>query len=154
MYPFSILCMLVFILLPTEHLSVYRWIQQSCRIKQRTATFLLWGMQRWRGAARTLHMGWRSGRGHSETLSWATCAEVVKCARGVLHSVSLAVSISQGGQRPGGSSGLSDPTTSRRHKPVWLCAARSWSKKSDSVVFFSVRGCWNDASIKPSPVHS
>lgn len=96
MYPFSILCMLVFILLPIEHLSVYRWIQQSCRIKQRTATFLLWGMQRWRGAARTLHMGWRSGRGHSETLSWATCAEVVKCARGVLHSVSLAVSISRG----------------------------------------------------------
>lgn len=113
-------------------------IQPSCGVQQRTAAFLLWGMQRWRGAPWTLHMGWRSGTGHSETLFWATCAEVVKSARRALHSVSLAVSVSVGGQRAGGAPAHADPGTSFRRKPGWLGAAGSCSKTL-TVCSWSVR---------------
>lgn len=148
MYLFSILCMLVFILLPAEHLSVYRGIQQSCHIKQRTATFLWWGMQRWRGAPRTLHMGWRSGTGHSETLFWATCAKVVKSAcREPFTAWVLQSQYQSGGQRARGSSGLSDPPTSCGHKPVWLCVAESCSK---SVTLSFSPACHRNQAIAAS----
>lgn len=123
-------------------------------VLNRTAAFLSWGMQRWSGARWTLHMGWRSGTGHSETLSWATCAEVVKLARRALHSVSLAVSVSVGGQRAGGASGHADPRTSFRHKPVWLRAAGSCSKNLTLTVFAGLYGHYNSVSIKPSLIHA
>lgn len=99
--------------------------QQSCRMKQRTATFLLPGMQRWRGAARTLPTGRRSGTGHSKAPFWATCAEAVKLASRALHGVSVAVSVSVGGQRAGGAPGPAGPGPSLSHKPVRLPAAAS-----------------------------
>lgn len=109
-------------------------------------------MQRWRGALWTLHMGWRSGTGHSETLFWATCAGAVKYARRAPHSVSLAVSVSVGGQRAGGASGHTDPTTSCRHKPVWLRSAGSCSKNLTLTVFFCLHDRYNSVSIK-APMH-
>lgn len=142
--------LLLFNLLPRDPAG----FSKAVILKQRTATFLLWGMQRWSGAPWTLHMGWRSGTGHLETLFWATCAEVVKFARRALHSVSLAVSVSVRGQRAGGASGHADPRASFRHKPVWLHAVGSCGKNLTLSVFFGLYGHYNSVSVKPSLIHT
>lgn len=98
---FSILCMLVFILLPAEHLSECCGIQQSCHIKQKNRNIPLernakvergsedspYGVEiRYRSLGNTF-------------LSHLCCCKVVKCACRALHSVSLAESVSVGGSK-------------------------------------------------------
>lgn len=68
-------------------------------------------------------------------------------ARRALHSMSLAVSVSVGGQRAGGGRGRADPRTSFRHKPVWLCAAGTCSKNRTLTVFFGPYGRSNSVSV-------
>lgn len=100
------------------------------------------------GAPRTLHMGWRSGTGHSETLFSATCAEVVKFAGRALHSGSLAVSVSVGGQRAGGAPGHASILQAQ------TCRASSGSQNLTLTVFFGLCGHHNLVSIKPPLIHT
>lgn len=127
---------------------------QAVVLKRRTAAFLWWGMQRWRGgegAPRTLPMGWRSGTGHSETLFLSRLCWSCKAGpRSSSQRDSCSFSISPGGgQRAGGASARADPGAPFRQEPGWLGAAGSRGKRLWRSFFFL-----GLVSIKPPQTHT